>query len=43
MEIIMNDGKKHVISKIASFCNGFCYADNLRLPVREIVAIKPIK
>jgi len=29
--------------KIASFAQGFCYADSLKLSVRDIMAIKPIK
>ena len=42
MLITMNNGEKHTV-KIASFALGYCYADSLKLSVKDIMAIQPIK
>jgi len=38
----MTNGEKYTV-KIASFAQGFCYADSLKLPVKDIMAITPVK
>lgn len=42
VQITTTDGKKYIV-KIISCAMGFAYADNLRLPMKDIMAIQPVK